>query len=94
MARPRTAFKLAAVACSVILAAGFISYRAGAFDWVQGTQPAQSENRPETPAAEPAGTTSPESGAFISGSKSGIFIVPPGSASAPLDIAEDAVRLL
>ena len=34
MARAKTALKLAVIASSALLAAGFISYRAGAFSWL------------------------------------------------------------
>ena len=87
MNRPRAALKVAAVACSVVLAAGFVSYRAGAFDWVRGPAPALPETPPEaigtSPEADPAVTVNPESPLFISGSKTAIFVVPPGAASAP-----------
>jgi hypothetical protein len=89
--RPNAILKLAAVASSAVLVAGFVSYRAGAFDWAgatgsptaeSGPDPASDENaavgNPSEPAGQPAVSpvTSP---VMLSGSKSGIFIVPPSS---------------
>jgi hypothetical protein len=81
--RPSAALKLAAVASSALLIAGFVCYRAGAFDW---------PGRPASPAVEPAsapGESPPDAtaqqpadplvtDAMLSGSKSAIFVVPPG----------------
>jgi hypothetical protein len=79
--RPNPILKLAAVVSSVLLVAGFVSYRAGAFDWVgKADSPAvESEPNPADGASQSPAEGAP-SEAFISGSKSAIFVVPPSSA--------------
>jgi hypothetical protein len=95
MKPPRAILKLTAVASSALLVAGFVSYRAGAFDWL---------NRPESqPAADPGETMFPSSKltqiarptdvppentpvdpAMLSGSKSAMVLIPPPpTAAAP-----------
>lgn len=84
MKRPNAVLKLAAVASSAVLVAGFVSYRAGAFDWVRSTNPPAVEPGQAADANGTDGTApqSPDPGltnVMLSGSKSGIYIVPPGS---------------
>jgi hypothetical protein len=88
--RPHAALKLAAVASSVVLVAGFVSYRAGAFEWlskpdVQSTGdpgetilPSSKVSQIAQPKDVPAGQTGTDP-AMMSGSKSIIFVVPPSS---------------
>jgi hypothetical protein len=84
--------KAAAVGCSVLLAAGFVSYRAGAFD--SFLRPARAPVEPDpapavegTPAGQPAPETLPDPPAMLSSSKS-IILAPapkssPGGPAAP-----------
>jgi hypothetical protein len=85
----RALLKWAAVGCSVLLAAGFVSYRAGAVDWLSPPPPtapedgAAADDATPTPTPEqdmPAATplTPP---AVLYSSKSGAIIVPPTQAS-------------
>ena len=86
MKRPSALFKVTAVVCSVLLFAGLVAYRAGAFDRLM---------TPEAPAGGPelgpaavtdAPPTAPDpavqaaDGNFLSTSKSIMFVVPPGGA--------------
>jgi hypothetical protein len=74
--RPHPILKVAAVASSALLLAGFVSYRAGAFDWT--SPPADSPPAPEvapSPEAAPvAGQLTPQ--AILSSSKSGAIVTP------------------
>ena len=96
MSRSRAVLKVAAVGFSVALAAGLISYRAGAFDWLNPPDPQPVE--PE-PAANPVlldssksgraippitgeQSTQPRSPEMLSSSKFA-FIVPPPAPGAP-----------
>lgn len=84
MKRPNAVLKLAAVASSAVLVAGFVSYRAGAFDWVRSTNPPAVGPGPGTEGNSPDGTApqSPDpvvTNVMLSGSKSGIYVVPPGA---------------
>jgi len=86
--QPNTLLKLAVVASSVLLVAGFVSYRAGAFNWLMrpSLRSADSESgfdssksgkvfRQSSPAQQPSpGTTPPES-TIMSGSKSPINMI-------------------
>jgi hypothetical protein len=80
--RPHTTLKLAAVASSVVLVAGFVSYRAGAFDGAGRPDSSAVESEPNpTEAADQAPVEGAPSEAMMSGSKSIIFVVPPSSPS-------------
>ncbi len=81
--------KLCAVASSLLLAVGFVSYRAGAIDWL---------SEPDKPAGAPAGEAADESSpgpevkykniaGFLSSSKSGAVFVGDGEA---IYLPEDA----
>ena len=77
--------KAAAVGCSVLLTAGFVSYRAGAFDSFIRPAPAPVEPDPApaadatpAPAADPSATQSPLTPPVILySSKSGPIVTPP-----------------
>ena len=88
----KTPVKLAAVASSVLLVAGFVAYRAGAFDSPMAEpQPAGVNDETTSLSSQdgPVAVTPVTDPAMISGSKSAIFIVPPqpaapsGTAPAP-----------
>ena len=83
MKRSHAILKAAAVGCSVLLAAGFVSYRAGAFDWLnpQAPEPTPVVDAPN-PATAPAEVT-PElvPSAVLSSSKSAIILTPAASGS-------------
>jgi hypothetical protein len=64
MARAKTAVRLAVIASSVLLAAGFISYRAGAFSWLAPT------NVPAIDGEASSSEAPPSLPAVMSGSKS------------------------
>lgn len=87
MTRPNAMLKVAAVGCSVLLAAGFVSYRAGAFDWLNPPPPAESTPGPsdEAVTAPPAGPTEATSEllppAILYSSKSGAIVPPPAPAT-------------
>jgi hypothetical protein len=59
--QPHPLLKLAAVVCSVLLAGGFVSYRAGAFHWLLGTsaRPADSGSSPAPEESLSDGATEP-----------------------------------
>ena len=62
MKQPNALFKLAAVASSLVLVAGLVTYRAGAFDWLaeSGTKPVDTGSSPiseSNSAASPSTTT-------------------------------------
>ncbi len=85
MKPPRPWVKAAVVGCSVLLAAGFVSYRAGAFDSFLRPTPAPVEPDPmPTSTAEPASAAPAEPGmdAIIFSTSKSIIIAPvspPGS---------------
>jgi len=85
--RPNAILKAAAVGCSVLLAAGFVSYRAGAFEWLSPPPPAESipsaaEGAVTAPPAAPTEAT-PElvPPAILYSSKSGAIVPPPAPAT-------------
>jgi hypothetical protein len=81
MKPPRTWLKAAVVGCSVLLAAGFVSYRAGAFDSFLRPPPAPVDPDPAS-AVEPASTAeSGKDATYFSTSKSIIIapVAPPAS---------------
>ena len=99
MSRSRAVLKVAAVGFSVALAAGLISYRAGAFDWLDRPEPPPVGSEPE-PAANPVlldssksgrailpptgeQTTQPKSPAMLSSSKFAIVVPPPAPEATP-----------
>jgi hypothetical protein len=77
--------KAAAVGCSVLLAAGFVSYRAGAFDSFTSPPPAPAEAEP-APVADvvPVPVTPVDDTVIFSSSKSIILTpqTPPGGSTA------------
>jgi hypothetical protein len=89
---PRLLVQAAAVGCSVLLAAGFVAFRAGAFDGLVRPTPAPVDPAPAA-APEAAAPEAPlpvlsevEKGAIFSGSKSIIIAPvqpsPPGGSTA------------
>lgn len=93
MKLPRAVLKVAAVGSSILLVAGFVSYRAGAFDWLAGPAPQPVEPEPapiadatNQPADDPPPAVSPlTTPAILSSSKSAIIVSPPvgGQATGP-----------
>jgi hypothetical protein len=80
----KTPVRLAAVASSVLLVAGFVAYRAGAFDRPKAEpEPAGVSGETASPGSQdaPIAGTPVTDPAMISGSKSAIFIVPPQPAA-------------
>jgi hypothetical protein len=67
MKRPRWFLRIAAVVCSVLLLAGFVSYRAGAFNWLRPgtTSLMPGSKRDQTPIH-----ITPTEPTFLPGSKS------------------------
>lgn len=96
MTRPNAILKAAAVGCSVLLAAGFVSYRAGAFDWLNPPPVAEPTLTPseESVTAPPAESAPAKSElvppAILYSSKSGAIVPPPahstGAPSSPAPI--------
>jgi hypothetical protein len=87
---PNAILKAAAVGCSVLLAAGFVSYRAGAFDWLNPPPNAEPTSTPpaESVTAPPAEPTQAKSElvppAILYSSKSGAIVPAPApSTGAP-----------
>jgi hypothetical protein len=84
MKRPSALFKVAAVVSSVLLFAGLVAYRAGAFDRVMTPEAPASEPEPAPGVVSDAPPTAPDpsiqaaDGNFLSTSKSIMFVVPPG----------------
>src|SRR4051812_49701165 len=90
----RALVRAAAGGCSVLLTVGFVSSRAGAFDWLRptappaGVGPAPVADATPAPAADqPAPDTPLVPPAILYSSKSGAIVPPPapptGSATAP-----------
>ncbi len=89
MKRPNLLIKVATITSSVLLVAGFVSYRAGAFNWLTGNEAAPAapgflggskskvliEPTSQTPAQ--GQTPASPSPAFMSSSKSIILVDPP-----------------
>jgi hypothetical protein len=83
--------KAAAVGCSVLLAAGFVSYRAGAFDSFLRPTPAPVDSDPApaadatpTPATDPPAAQNPLTPPVILySSKSGAIVTPPAPSVGP-----------
>jgi hypothetical protein len=74
--------KLAAVASSVVLVGGFVSYRAGALNWLMASEVPPAQVDENSPADQPPSAESPlATPAIMSGSKSGIYIVPAAPAA-------------
>jgi len=95
MKKPGYFLKTVTVISSVLLVAGFVSYRAGAFDWLLGSNDAQQERflssskvktlffgLSEKPKEEP-GTPPQADPAFMSSSKSFIFVSPTKTKETP-----------
>ena len=94
VSRSKAILKVGAVGFSVLLAGGLISYRAGAFDWLNRPEPSPVEPESEqagdpilfhsskSGAAIPPSTSEPAktSPLFLSGSKSAMPVVPIQSA--------------
>ena len=88
MKPPRSLLQLAAVASSALLVAGFVSYRAGAFDWLGASEAPPAGDPGETvlpgtkraeiarPSDAPAQATVADP-AVLSGSKSALVLIPP-----------------
>lgn len=91
MNRNSTILKIAAIASSITLAAGFIGYRAGAFDWVFGSskQPDVMSSSKVMVISGPNGTESGEITTTVpmmmSGSKSLAPLVPSQPSSTPTE---------
>ena len=97
MKLPRAVLKVAAVGSSILLVAGFVSYRAGAFDWLGGSvpQPVEADPAPvvdvapELVADPPTAINPLTPPVVLSSSKSAIIVTPPsptppgGSQSGP-----------
>jgi hypothetical protein len=91
--QPKTLLKIAVVASSVLLAGGFVCYRAGAYDWLMGTSSTATKELlpsskvkqllvvPVTP-EQPASGTLQLPPAVMYSSKSGT-IIPPATAQQP-----------
>jgi hypothetical protein len=86
MKQPNLFVKLAVIASSVLLVSGLVAYRAGAFSWLMADKPttmggskSKALIEPAPPETQPAETTPTVdlSLPIMSGSKSGILIVPP-----------------
>jgi len=84
---PRPVLKMAAAGSSILLVAGFVSYRAGAFDWLGGSVPQSVEADPAPvadaapePVADPPTAVTPLTPPVVlSSSKSAIIVtLPPG----------------
>jgi hypothetical protein len=72
MKQPNVLLKLAAVVSSLLLVGGFVSYRAGAFNWLLGTSA-----RPEEAASEqPPPDTAQPAQTIMYSSKWGVFVAP------------------
>jgi hypothetical protein len=72
--------KLAAVASSIVLVGGFVSYRAGALNWLVAYEaPTRVEDK--SPADPPQADGTSTNPVIMSGSKSGIYIVPASPAA-------------
>lgn len=97
MKPPRSILQVAAVVSSALLVAGFVSYRAGAFDWHSRSpeDPAPADPGPTVfpstkraeiarPTDAPTGTA-PADPAVLSGSKSAMVLIPPSSGSQAAD---------
>jgi hypothetical protein len=67
MKQPGLLLKSAVIASAVVLVGGFVSYRAGAFDWLVKTSPPAAEATPTEappPAPEPESTILPSTKSF------------------------------
>ena len=95
MTKPRYLLKAATVISSVLLVAGFIAYRAGAFDWLVGNDDTEPERfmssskvktlffgLSEKTKDQPAATPQLDP-TFMSSSKSIIFVSPAKTKDAP-----------
>ncbi len=84
MKSPNSLLKVATVVSSVLLVGGFVSYRAGAFDWLTGTgaRPANSES---SPALDPS---------LLSGSKSDLIFREPANSQQPPPAAQPAPAIM
>jgi hypothetical protein len=88
MKQPHLFVKIGVITSSVVLAAGCIAYRAGAFNWFTADKPTTMGGSKSKPLVEPVPPdTKPVDSSpsldlpIMSGSKSAILIVPPATAT-------------